>query len=83
MPSLKLNYARQDANDLADELEKDYGFKSENVHRLIDKDATIENIRHEINAPALFLKAPFDELPHGRIVFDYEDFHSGGLDFIR
>ncbi len=52
-------------------------------------------IRDEINAPALFLKAPFDELSDGRIVFDYEDFHRagwtssgavdfiGGLDFVR
>ena len=36
-------------------------------------------VRDEIDAPALFLKAPLDELADGRVVFDYEDFHRAGL----
>jgi len=35
-------------------------------------------VRDEIDAPALFLKAPLDELADGRVVFDYEDFHRPG-----
>jgi hypothetical protein len=36
----------------------------------------------EIYAPALLLKAPLDELSNGGIVFDYEDFHRGGMDIL-
>jgi hypothetical protein len=44
---------------------------------------TVVSVGHEIDAPSLLLKAPFDELSDGRVVFDYEDSHRGGMDFWR
>ena len=39
---------------------------------------TVVAVGDQVYAPALLLKAPFDELANGGIVFDYEDFHRPG-----